>query len=120
MPSQRHLFEFLMELLVPPDQNRRGSNRRYRTVSTGAAVGFSEPHVGYLFAGTEGGGRTLRKVSESSDTPETTTTPSKSFSNHPSQQLLQQRGFTFHQYNKFRAACLRDRELHGKGLSQVC
>nr|VZI20725.1 unnamed protein product [Spirometra erinaceieuropaei] len=92
-------------------------NRRYRTVSSGAAAVISEPHVGYLFAGTEGGGRTLQKVSESSDTAEATT-PSKSFSNHPSQLLLQQRGFTFHQYNKFRAACLRDRELHGKGLSQ--
>uniref|UniRef100_A0A0X3Q4F5 HTH La-type RNA-binding domain-containing protein n=2 Tax=Schistocephalus solidus TaxID=70667 RepID=A0A0X3Q4F5_SCHSO len=92
-------------------------NRRYRTVSTGAAAAFSEPHVGYLFAGTDVCGRTLRRVSESSDTVETTI-PSKSFSNHPSQLLLQQRGFTFHQYNKFRAACLRDRELHGKGLSQ--
>ncbi|VDM23147.1 unnamed protein product [Hydatigera taeniaeformis] len=40
------------------------------------------------------------------------------FIEHPSQQLLRQRGFTFHRYNKFRAACLRDRELYGKGKSQ--
>ncbi|GAA51069.1 La-related protein 1 [Clonorchis sinensis] len=37
---------------------------------------------------------------------------------HQHQTLVQEKGFTFHAYNQFRAKCLRDREAKGKGLSQ--
>ncbi|CAH8471994.1 unnamed protein product [Schistosoma turkestanicum] len=37
---------------------------------------------------------------------------------HPHHHLLQQKGFTFHAYNQFRAKCLKDREVKGKGQSQ--
>lgn len=38
---------------------------------------------------------------------------------HPHHTLLQQKGFTFHVYNQFRAKCLKDRAEKGIGQSQV-
>ncbi|KAL5111322.1 La-related protein 1 [Taenia crassiceps] len=100
-----------------------GGAKRYRTLSTGAnSSRIEEPHVGFLFTKGEGSNR-LRTMSDSPDSaaaPGTSLSPGArdSFTEHPSQLLLRQHGFTFHRYNKFRAACLRDRELHGKGKSQ--
>ncbi|KAL5961540.1 La-related protein 1, partial [Taenia solium] len=100
-----------------------GGAKRYRTLSTGAnSSRIEEPHVGFLFTKGEGSNRlwTVSDCLDSAATPGTSLSPGArdSFAEHPSQQLLRQRGFTFHRYNKFRAACLRDRELHGKGKSQ--
>ncbi|VDK41186.1 unnamed protein product [Taenia asiatica] len=106
-----------------PHLTNMGGAKRYRTLSTGAnSSRIEEPHVGFLFTKGEGSNRlqTVSDCLDSAATPGTSLSPGArdSFAEHPSQQLLRQRGFTFHRYNKFRAACLRDRELHGKGKSQ--
>nr|CDS15961.1 lupus la ribonucleoprotein [Echinococcus granulosus] len=106
-----------------PNLTNVGGAKRYRTLSTGAnSLRIEEPHVGFLFTRGEGGNRsrTVSDCPDSAAAPETSLSPGTRdpFTEHPSQQLLRQHGFTFHRYNKFRAACLRDRELHGRGRSQ--
>ncbi|KAA3681153.1 la-related protein 1 [Paragonimus westermani] len=113
---QRSDIKGRMAGFFPVSDNYDDSERRFpsrmRSQSGGDSLTINQSQVGYLFHPDPC--RTLCKANSN----DSTTHAGEPLVNHPNQMLIQQKGFTFHAYNQFRAKCLKDRELKGKGLSQ--
>ncbi|KAF6778189.1 hypothetical protein AHF37_02139 [Paragonimus kellicotti] len=113
---QRSDIKGRMAGFFPVSDNYDDSERRFpsrmRSQSGGDSLTVSQSQVGYLLHPDPY--RTLCKTNSN----DSTTHASEPLVNHPNQTLIQQKGFTFHAYNQFRAKCLKDREVKGKGLSQ--